>query len=67
MDLQDYLFKSVIVTDINGETHKGYVDFYSSAYDNDDTEESIGIIPTKDSREGIELYASEIKSIEITD
>lgn len=67
MDLQDYLFKNVIITDTEGKLHKGYVDLYSSAYDNDDTEESIGIIPTKNSRQGIELYASEIKSIEIMD
>lgn len=67
MDLQNYLFKNVIVTDTNGKTHKGYVDLYSSAYDNGDTEDSIGIIPTKNSKEGIELYASEIKSIKVVD
>lgn len=67
MDLQDYLFKNVIVTDTEGRMHKGYVDLYASAYDNDDTEESIGIIPTKSSMSGIELYASEIKAIEIID
>ena len=67
MELQDYLFKNVIIEDTEGKTHKGYVDLYSSAYDNDDTEESIGIIPTKNTKSGIELYASEIKSIKTID
>lgn len=63
IDLQDFLFKNVVVIDAEGKEHRGYVDLYSSAYDNDDTEESIGIIPNKQAKSGIELYASEIESI----
>lgn len=44
-----------------------YVDVYTSAADNDDTEESIGLMPDENARVGIELYRSEIKSIKIID
>jgi len=62
-DLQDFLFKNVVVVDIECKEYRGYVDMYCSDYDNDDTEESIGIIPDKEAKSGIELYASEIKYI----
>ena len=65
INLRDYMYKNVIVVDIDGIKHKGYVDMYCSAYDNGDTEDSIGIIPTENSKYGIELYLSEIKSIEL--
>jgi hypothetical protein len=63
--LEKYLFKFVKVTDTDGVIHSGYVDIYTSAEDNDAAEESIGIIPEKNAREGVELYKSEIKSIEV--
>ncbi len=62
--LRDYLFKYVKVIDTDGETHRGFVDTYTSAADNDDTEPSISLLPNENSKSGIELYRSEIKSIE---
>ncbi len=62
--LQKYLFRFVRVRTIYGETHTGYVDTYTSSADNDETEESIGLLPSKNAREGIELFCSEIVSIE---
>ena len=65
--LEDYLFKYVEVVDIDDIVHYGYIDVYTSAADNDDTEESIGLMPDENARVGIELYRSEIKSIKIID
>ena len=58
--LKDFLFKDVVIIDDEGKTYEGYVESYTSALDNDyiREEESIGIFPM-----GIELFASEIKSI----
>jgi len=63
--LSDCLFKTVHIVDTDGNVYDGYVDTYTSALDNDGTEESIGILPDKNAKSGIELYASEIQSIEI--
>ncbi len=63
--LSNYLFKTVHIVDTAGDEYDGYVDTYTSAPDNDGTEESIGILPDKNAKSGIELYASEIKSIEM--
>lgn len=66
--LSDYLYKYVKVVDNTGNTHTGYADMYSSAYDDPDyLEESIGIISSKGSKDGIFFYSSEIKSIEIVE
>lgn len=65
--LEKYLFKNVVVKDIRGNECRGYVDMYCSADENDDNEESIGIIPNKSAKEGIELSLSEIKSIKIAE
>ena len=66
-NLSKYEFKTVRVTATDGAVRTGFVDLYTSAADNDDTEDSIGIIPTRTSKSGTELYASEIQSIEILD
>lgn len=63
--LRNFLFKTVIVEDVYGKTHKGYVDFYESEYDSGYDEESIGILPTPESKDGIELSRSDIKSIRL--
>ncbi|MCM1023838.1 MAG: hypothetical protein NC395_07240 [Prevotella sp.] len=65
INLEDFLYKNVVVVDTDGIEHKGYVDMYCSAYENDDTEDSIGIIPDENTKYGIALYQSEIKSIEL--
>ena len=63
-ELFRFFHKSVNVTLKDGEKYSGYVDLYTSAADNDDTEESIGIMPEKNARVGVYLYASEIQTIE---
>ena len=64
-NLNKYEFKTVRVTATDGTVYTGFVDLYTSAADNDDTEESICILPTRVSKSGIELYASEIHAVEI--
>ena len=67
IDLEDFLFKNVIIVDSNDKTHIGYVDFYESEYDSGYDEPSIGLIPNKNSKSGIEFRQSEIKSIKLID
>lgn len=65
MDLEKYLFKHVMVETVYGETIVGYVDMFCTAEENEEPYlDSIGIIPSKAARAGIELDESEIKSIE---
>lgn len=65
MDLEKYLFKHVRVETVYGETIVGYVDMFCTAEENEEPYlDSIGIIPSKAARAGIELDESEIKSIE---
>lgn len=64
-NLREYEFKDVRVITIDGNVYIGYVDVYTSAADNDDTEESIGVMPTRTAKEGVELYASKIQTVEI--
>jgi hypothetical protein len=64
--LENYLFKNVELVETNGKIHKGYVDLYESALDDEDRhEEGIGIIPNKAAKGGIYLYRSEIESIKV--
>lgn len=65
IDLSQYLFKNVKIIDVNNETYTGFVDMYESSFDSGENEDSIGIIINRNSKKGIELYQSEIKSIEI--
>ena len=65
MDLEKYLFKYVRVETNYGEIIVGYVDMFCTAEENEEPYlDSIGIIPNRAAREGIELDESEIKSIE---
>ena len=65
MDLEKYLFKYVRVDTIYGDTIIGYVDMFCRAEENGEPYfDSIGIIPSRAARAGIELDESEIKSIE---
>ena len=65
INLLDYYGKNVIVEDIDGILYTGLVDGYTSAEDNDDGEESIDILTDVKHNEGVELYLSEIKSINL--
>ena len=64
-NLQKYEFQNVRVITRDGTTYKGFVDVYTSAADNDDMEESIGLMPTRTANSGVELFASDIQAIEI--
>ncbi|MBF1009702.1 MAG: hypothetical protein HXK76_01535 [Lachnoanaerobaculum sp.] len=65
MNLENYLFKYVRVETNYGDTIVGYVDMFCTAEENGEPYfDSIGIIPSRAVREGIELDESEIKSIE---
>lgn len=65
MKLSDYAGKTVKIVDIDNITYTGFVLGYTKAEDNDENEASIDVFPTKNSINGVELFESEIKSIEI--
>ena len=68
-DLYDFKGKSIEIILKDGKKYIGYVDYFSPALDNDDyiAEDSIGILPNKNAKSGIEVFQSEIKSIKIVD
>ncbi len=59
-------YKYVRVIDNAGKTYEGRVMMVCRADENDNGEESIGIITNMDLKVGTELYRHEIASIEIT-
>jgi hypothetical protein len=65
LKLSDYAGKKVKIIDIDNKIYKGIVLGYTKAIDNDENEASIDVFPTKTSVSGVELFESEIKSIEI--
>ena len=65
MKLSDYAGKKVKIVDADNIIYTGFVYGYTKAEDNDENEDSIDVIPTRNSTEGVELFESEIKSIEI--
>lgn len=65
--LHKYEFKNIRVITTDGAIYEGFADVYTSAADNEEAEESIGIITNKREKEGVELFASEIQSIEIVE
>ncbi len=67
MKLSEYEFKNVVVTCIDGEVVKGYVDAFCEAEDNDENEASICILQKKEDTDGVEIYESEIEKIEIAE
>ena len=53
---------------VNGKTYTHwYAILYESAADNDDTEECIGIVPSKEIKGGTWFYRSEIESIKLSE
>ena len=65
MNISDYLFKNVKVISTDKQEYVGFVDMYNSASDNDEGVDSIGIIPNRNAKTGVELFATDIASIEI--
>lgn len=69
--LYEFLYKNVIITGTNGKVYRGYIGNYESAADNEDpeegipAEESVGIYPSEEADEGIELYESDIADIRL--
>lgn len=66
-NLSEFLFKKVSVRDNSGIVYSGVVIMYESALDNENGEESIGILTDEKRKSGIELYRSEIESISVVD
>lgn len=64
-NLYRFLYKNVKIKMIDGKLHIGYVDMYCGADENDNGIESIGILPNKKAKSGIEISANEIEMIEI--
>lgn len=60
------LGKKVKIIDTDNIEHIGYFLDYTTAPNNDNNEWSIDVFPSKSSNSGVELFESEIKSIEIT-
>ena len=63
--LYEYEDHYVEIVDSKGVTHRGYVDGYTQALDNEENEASIDVLPHKKSHNGIEFFESDIKSIRI--
>lgn len=64
-DLYKYLYRDVIIIDIDGTTWDGHVVSFDFAEDNDDNEDSIIIQTPKEKGVLIDFSQSEIKSIEL--
>lgn len=60
------LGKKVKIIDTDNIEHIGFFLDYTTAPNNDNNEWSIDVFPSKSSNSGVELFESEIKSIEIT-
>lgn len=65
MKLSDFAGKKVKIVDNDNKIYQGFVLGYTKAEDNDENEASIDVLPSKKSFNGVELFESEIKSIEI--
>ena len=68
-ELKDYVGKLVNIECVDGVVFQNYyVDCFTDAYDNYEPEkDSIDILKNKGAINGVTLYRSEIKSIEIID
>ena len=69
MNLSHYLWKKVNIRCKDGRFFsEHYVVAYDDRYDNvEPDEDGIGIVKNKDDNYGVEIYESEIESIEIVD
>ena len=65
MKLSNFAGKKVKIVDNDNKIYQGFVLGYTKAEDNDENEASIDVLPSKKSLDGVELFESEIKSIEI--
>ena len=65
INLNNFLFKKVIIIDDEDNVWHGRVSVYESAYDNDSEEDSIIAEIVEKNEMSIEFTQSEIKSIEI--
>lgn len=66
IDFYSFYFKNVSVVCNDGRKYQGVVDLVESPYENESNEFSIGIETHTNNKFGIELYESEIQSIQIT-
>lgn len=63
--LSEYVNHYVEIVDNNNVKHKGFVDGYTKALDNEENEASLDVLPSKSSHSGVEFFESDIKSISI--
>ncbi len=65
MNLDKYLFKNVRLTFSDGQILVGYIDDVTEAYDNENNEQSMTIIPAEGSLKGrpVEVFKSEIETV----
>lgn len=64
--LYKFLYKDVKVKTYDGKIYTGFVDMFCAQDENDDGIESIGILPIRNARSGVELSSNEIETIEMT-
>lgn len=64
-DVIKFLGKKVKIIDTDDIEHIGYFLDYTTAPNNENDEWSIDVFPSKSSNSGIELFESEIKSINL--
>lgn len=64
IDIVKLLGKKVKIIDTDNIQHIGYFLDYTTALDNEENEWSIDIFPSKTSNSGIELFESDIQSIQ---
>jgi len=65
IDLYDYRFKHVKITDIDGRVHIGFVEYYTPAINDPDDTENIAIKPPNSEGFVVGFTAAEIAKIEI--
>ena len=63
-DIVGFLNKKVQIIDTDNIKHIGFIFGYTTAPNNENNEWSIDVFPSKSSNSGVELFESEIKSIE---
>lgn len=64
-NIMDIYQKNVVVSLTDGTNLRGYVESFTFAIDNDPEEDSIGLIPSKGAKEGLELFSHEIAEIRL--
>ncbi|MCL2015609.1 MAG: hypothetical protein FWG68_05110 [Defluviitaleaceae bacterium] len=65
IDLYNYRFQNVKIIDIDGNTHTGFVEYYTPAINDPDNTENIAIRPPNTTGYVVGFTAADISNIEI--